>query len=152
MNPIEAIYRIQAAYARIYHACHGQHQNQQTSAPGLSQRDATILAHLDRASPITPTLLAKHLGVSKSTMSEAIKFLVAQGYVQLGKNTDGRSHQLVLTDAGQQAMSACSVLETGKLSALLSVLSEPELSKAREGLELLAAASLRLTLKHKGES
>nr|WP_315393088.1 MarR family winged helix-turn-helix transcriptional regulator [uncultured Duganella sp.] len=117
----------------------------------MSQRDATILAHLDRQAPITPTLLAKHLGISKSTMSEAIKFLVGQGYVHLGENIDKRSHQLMLTEAGQKAMSACSVLETDRLVALLSVLSEGELLKALEGLELLAAATFRLTLNQKGE-
>jgi DNA-binding MarR family transcriptional regulator len=151
MDIIQTIYRIQAAYPRIYHACHGQHQNQQTSASGLSQRDATILAHLDRESPITPTLLAKHLGVSKSTMSEALRFLLDKGYVHLGSANDKRSHQLVLTEAGQKAMSAGSVLEVERLSALLSVLSEPELMKALEGLELLAAATFKLTLKNKEE-
>ncbi len=84
-------------------------------------------------------------------MSEAIKFLVGQGYVHLGENIDKRSHQLMLTEAGQKAMSACSVLETDRLVALLSVLSEGELLKALEGLELLAAATFRLTLNQKGE-
>ena len=147
MEPTDAIYRLQAAYPRIYHACHGRHQNQHTSAPGLSQRDAAILAHLDRQSPITPTMLAQHLGITKSTMSEAIKFLAAEGYVQLEAGTDKRSHQLLLTGKGQEAMSSSSVLEAGRLAALLAALSAAELSKALEGMELLAAAAFRLTVK-----
>ena len=149
MNPIDAIHRLQAAYPRIYHACHGRHQNQHTSAPGLSQRDAAILAHLDRQSPITPTLLAQHLGITKSTMSEAIKFLVAEGHVQLEPGADKRSHQLLLTEKGQQAMSSSSVLEPDRLAALLATLSAAEQSKALEGIELLAAAAFRLTRRNR---
>jgi len=151
MNPIDAIYRLQAAYPRIYHACHGRHQNQQTAVSGLSQRDATILVHLDRQSPITPTRLAQHLGISKSTMSEAIKYLAAEGYVQLEPGTDKRSHQLLLTGKGQKAMSSSSVLEVDRLAALLATLSTAELSKALEGMELLATAAFKLTLKNRRE-
>ena len=84
-------------------------------------------------------------------MSEALKFLVDKGYVHLSATNDKRSHQLVLTEAGQKAMSAGSVLEAERLSALLSVLSGPEIMKALEGLELLAAATFKLTLKQKEE-
>lgn len=82
-------------------------------------------------------------------MSEALKCLIDKGYVHLGSANDKRSHQLILTEAGQKAMSEGSVLEADRLSALLSVLSESELSKALEGLELLAAATFKLTLMNK---
>lgn len=54
-----------------------------------------------------------------------------------------------MSEAGQKAMGAGSVLEAERLSALLSVLSGPELMKALAGLELLAAATFKLTLKNK---
>lgn len=145
MNITKAIYSIQSAYPRIYHACHADHQANPANGMAISQRDATILAHLTFATPITQTQLARHLGIAKSTMSEAIKYLIAEDLVKREIATDTRAHLLQLTVKGQDIMSRNSVLEAGKLAAVLAHMSDTEVEKALAGLEILAQACLNLT-------
>lgn len=134
----EALVRVQAAYPRIYMACHSRHQNSRTTAHKLSQRDATLIAHLDEDTPFSQGDLAKHIGVAKSTLSEAVAGLEKTGYVH--RTVQGRQVLLTRTRAGTEAMSRGSVLESERLRRLLQSLSGPERQKAIEGLELLANA------------
>ncbi len=147
MDLSEFIYRIQLAYPRIYHACHADHQTTQASGIAISQRDATILAHLSSTETMTQAQLARHLGITKSTMSEAIKYLTGQGLLEMEVATDRRAHLLRLTDKGREVMSKNSVLEADKLAAVLTEMTLPEMEKAIAGLESLAQACFRLTLK-----
>ncbi|MCG2584396.1 MarR family winged helix-turn-helix transcriptional regulator [Massilia sp. TS11] len=143
MDLLDDMLRIQAAYPRIYHWCHrGQHHSQ-APAQTLTQRDAAILAHLDTARPVAQADLARHLGIAKSTMSEALRHLVAAGFV--AQQEQARAHLLVLTAQGRAAMGAHSVLEAAPLAQLLGALSAEERALAVRGLELLADAGWRLT-------
>ena len=137
MQVEEAILRIQTAYPRIYLACHSRHQNKRTTTAQLSQRDASLLAHLSETEAVSQKDLAGHVGLGKSTLSEAISSLEEMGYVV-------RNGAVLRTGAGTQAMSSGSVLETDRLGALLLMLSEEERTRAVDGLELLAAAARRL--------
>ncbi len=134
----EALVRVQTAYPRIYMACHSRHQNARTTAHKLSPRDGSLIAHLDEEKPISQGELAKHIGIAKSTLSEAVAALEQTGYVQ--RAVQGRQVLLTRTRAGTQAMSQGSVLETDRLRRLLQALSGPERQRAIEGLELLANA------------
>ena len=118
MDSAEAQHRIQAAYPRIYLACHSQHQNARTTPQKLSQRDATLLAHLHPTQETSQSDLARHIGVAKSTLSEALAVLEETGYV-LRRNgeTDSRGVQILRTPAGILAMSAGSVLDSARLPA-----------------------------------
>lgn len=138
MNADQALLRVQSAYPRIYLACHARHQNARTTALRLSQRDGTLLSHLNDTEPLTQSALAKHLGVAKSTLSEALTALERSGYVTRGKQ--GRQVFLLRTPAGARAMSGSSVLESIRLRRLLNALTGPERLRAVEGLELLAKA------------
>ena len=132
----DAILRVQTAYPRVYLACHSRHQNKRTTAAQLSPRDATLLAHLSETEPVTQNDLAAHVGIGKSTLSEAISGLEEMGYV-------ARNGAVYRTAAGSRAMSSGSVLETPRLRELLSHLSPEERLRAVEGLELLAAGARR---------
>ncbi|MBI3726714.1 MAG: winged helix DNA-binding protein [Burkholderiales bacterium] len=147
MEKTEFIYRIQSAYPRIYHACHADHQPTTASGLAISQRDATILAHLNSTDAMTQAQLARHLGITKSTMSEAIKYLLGQGLLEIEVATDKRAHLLRLTEKGIDVMSKSSVLEADKLAAVLAEMTATEMEKAIAGLELLALACFRLTMK-----
>lgn len=138
----EAIRRVQFAYPRIYLACHSHHQNARTTPDGLSQRDASILAHLSAKTPVLQADLTRHLGLAKSTVSEALRGLVDCGYVERIPVGDGREQPLRLTDRGVEAMSDSSVLESSRLARVLSQLAEPDRERAIAGLELLAQAAL----------
>jgi len=141
MNLQQALVRVQSAYPRIYLACHTRHQNARTTPDKLSPRDATLIAHLDEAKPLSQATLARHVSVAKSTLSEALSWLEEMGYV--ARTTKGRSVLLVRTAAGTRAMSRGSVLESGLLRQLLRTLSGPEREVAVEGIELLAMAAER---------
>ncbi|MCH8621176.1 MarR family transcriptional regulator [Undibacterium sp. TS12] len=149
MNTFDIIYRIQSAYPRIYHACHADHQPSPDKAVAISQRDATILAHLSTSRPMTQAQLARHLGITKSTMSEAIKYLSGLELIDAQLSSDKRVRLLRLTAQGQDIMSRSSVLEADKLAALLAEMSAAEINKALAGLEILAQACFRLVDKRK---
>ena len=139
----DAILRVQTAYPRVYLACHSRHQNKRTTAAQLSPRDATLLAHLSETEPVTQNDLAGHVGIGKSTLSEAISSLEEVGYVV-------RNGAVYRTSAGSKAMSGGSVLETARLRELLSHLNAEERRHAVEGLELLAEGARRAS-KHSKE-
>lgn len=145
MTVKEAAIRVQFAYPKIYLACHSQHQNARTSQAGISQRDASILAHLSRAEAIPQNVLARHLGLAKSTLSEALAWLEKCAYVS--REPDDRDPRVVrirLTDRGQEAMSGGSVLQSERLNLLLEQLSKEDRTRAVDGLELLARAALTI--------
>jgi DNA-binding MarR family transcriptional regulator len=145
MQVDEAILRVQAAYPRVYLACHSRHQNKRTTSVQLSPRDATLLAHLSETDGIAQTDLAAHVGIAKSTLSEAISVLEEKGYVV-------RNGAVLRTPAGSKAMSSGSVLETVLLRNLLARLDDQERRRAVEGLELLADAARRTRPHKKGKN
>jgi DNA-binding MarR family transcriptional regulator len=130
------VQQVQVAFPQIYLACHTRHQRKRSTAHRLSSRDASILAHLDVSAPITPAKLAAHLGVARSTLSEALKRLEALGYV--GGGDARRRTSVVLTTAGATAIADTSVLETPLLQRALAKASAQELRAIARGLTLLA--------------
>jgi DNA-binding MarR family transcriptional regulator len=140
----ECVTRIQSAYPRIYLACHSRHQNAQSTEDRISQRDASLLAHLSEKTPVGQGELARHMAVAKSTLSEALAGLEDRGFVirQAGPD-DARGTLVRRTREGTEAMSGGSVLESARLRRLLARLSEDELRRAVEGLELIALATER---------
>jgi hypothetical protein len=77
----QSVVRVQAAYPRIYLACHTRHQNARSTADKISQRDGSLLAHLDEARAVGQSDLARHMSVAKSTLSEALAGLEECGFV-----------------------------------------------------------------------
>src|SRR4051812_14099090 len=77
----QVIHVVQVSYPQVYLACHTRHQRKRSTDHQLSQRDSAILSHLDLTRPTSPSRLATHLGVSRSTVSEALKRLTSLGFV-----------------------------------------------------------------------
>ena len=142
----EALIRVQAAYPRIYLACHSRHQNARTTPDKLSQRDASLLAHLDERQPISQADLARHVGVARSTLSEALSGLEEHGFVlRKGNEQDGRGTLIERTEKGTKAMSNGSVLEPERLRIMLQTLTGDERRRVVDGLELMARAGERIS-------
>ncbi len=141
----QAIESVQLAFPQVYFACHTRHARQRSSAAHLSTRDSAILVHLDRTDPTTLSDLARHLDLAQSTLSEALTKLERYGYVskRSGREIDRRQVGLTLTAKGVAAVRASSVLEAGRLGAVLTRLSPRERAKAVNGLALLAKACRR---------
>src|SRR3954471_9867026 len=99
----QAIHIVQVSFPQVYLACHTRHQRKRSTEHRLSPRDASILAHLDTEWPITPARLATHLGIAKSTLSEALKRLIALGYAGNAAPASRRASQVMLTPKGARA-------------------------------------------------
>lgn len=141
----QAVERVQFAYPQIYFACHTRHERGRSTAHQLSLRDAQILVHLDRNTPMTVTALARHLGLAASTLSEAITNLAALGYAEKTAVAprDRRAVGLRLTDKGVAAVRETSVLEGARLAAVLRRLAPSDRRRAIEGLSIFADACRR---------
>jgi DNA-binding MarR family transcriptional regulator len=136
---------VQAYYPRIYLACHIQHIHRTPARANLTETESSLLAHLDQQQPIRASELARHMGVSRSSMSATIKRLMQLGYIASAREAeDARALALRLSPAGARAMQAGSVLDTERVALLLSQLSPAERNKAVEGLGLLARAADRV--------
>jgi DNA-binding MarR family transcriptional regulator len=141
---------VQACYPQIYLACHTRHTRRRSSTVHLSATDGSLLAHLDERAPVSPSVLAGHLGVAASTLSASIKRLTALGYIaRTARAGDGRVVELRLTARGAAAMQASSVLEARRVRSMLANLDVDSRRRALDGLALLADAA-RIMSRTKG--
>jgi len=149
----DQILQVQQLYPQIYVACHLDHVKAASSNVRLSARDAGILAHFRDTVDVQPSILARHLGIARSTMSQALKKLTALGYVAKQKNlSDHRKIRLQLTEQGRNAMQAASVLDQAKVEILLRQLTAAERDSALAGLALLAKAAGQAMLEAKSKA
>ncbi len=141
---VDPVTEIQRLYPRIYLACHVQHVKARSNAHSLSARDSTILAHVGADQWESPSRLARHLGITLGTLSEATTKLEELGYLEVTVDpNDERRRRLRLTTRGVEAMKGASVLDTERLKALVKRLSEEERQQVVHGLRLLADAAAR---------
>ena len=134
----QTVQQVQVAFPQIYLACHTRHQRKRTTAHRLSQRDASILSHLDQHVAVTPARLASHLGIARSTLSEALKRLHLLGYIENPSGDARRKTSVLLSERGAAAISDTSVLETPRLMHALEDATPAELRIIARGLNLLA--------------
>jgi MarR family transcriptional regulator, organic hydroperoxide resistance regulator len=139
---IETVLR---CYPQIYFACHRRHVRDPAAQAVLSAHQASILDHLDDVT-CTPLFdLARHMGVTASTMSLTVDRLERGGYVRRERSTEDRRRvDLRLTAAGLRIKKQQKVLEPELVGAVLARLDERRRRQALRGLELLAEASREL--------
>jgi len=138
----DAVRRLLELYPRIYFACHRRHVRDPKSHRVLSAHQGSILDHLDEREPLMLLELARHMGVTASTMSLQIEQLVRKGYVIRERDArDGRRLKLRLSADGARVREANSVLDTDRVSRMLSRLSPGERAAGIAGLALLAKAA-----------
>jgi DNA-binding MarR family transcriptional regulator len=142
MRNKEIVDRVLDMYPRIFHACHSRHVRDPKTREAVSTNQARVLDHLDDLEPTSLMGLARHMGVSASTMSLTVDRLVRRGYVTRSRDAgDGRVVNLRLTAAGARLKDAQSVLDPSRVKAMLSRLSPEERQDAVRGLGLLARAA-----------
>jgi DNA-binding MarR family transcriptional regulator len=138
----QQVLEILRAYPQIYLACHVEHRTRGKSSTGLTSRDASFLAHVEDPAGSSPAQLARHLGISPSTLSAALARMEAQGLVSRDPNPgDARRRMVRLTPTGRSALAANSVLDPERVAALLARLGAAERDQAVAGLQLLAKAA-----------
>ena len=129
-------------YPRIYFACHMRHIRDPKTRRMLSAHQASILDHLDEREPVTLLDLARHMGVTPSTMSLHVERLVRRGYVLRGRDKrDARRLRLRISASGARIREANSVLDPERVRAMLSRLSAAERAEGVRGLAILAKAA-----------
>ena len=137
----DGVRRVMELYPRIYFACHTRHVRDPRTQRELSAHMASILDHLDEREPLALLDLAKHMGVTASTMSLQIEKLVRRGYVLRERDArDARRLQLRISQAGVRVREAKSVLDPARVRALLTRLTREEQDAGIAGLALLARA------------
>lgn len=140
----DAVASVMENYPRIYFACHTRHVKDPKTRRQVSAHQASILDHLDETEPTALLELARHMGVTVSTMSLNVERLVRRGYVRRTRDSqDRRRLRLLLTTSGLRLREASSVLEPARVSAMLDELDAEELARALKGLALLAEAAER---------
>jgi DNA-binding MarR family transcriptional regulator len=140
MDPgVELVLR---CYPQIYFACHKRHVRDEATQAVLSAHQASILDHLDDIQPTSLFDLARHMGVTASTMSITIDRLVRGEYVVRERAQDDRRRlDLRLTPSGVGIKKQKKVLEPELVAAVLARLSDRRRAQALRGLELLANAA-----------
>lgn len=147
-----AIQRMLNAYPAIFLACHRRHLRADQSGKGVTERQASVLDHLDPVRPTTLSKLAEHLGIGRSAMSITVARLVRGGYIaQSRDHQDGRRVGLTLTAAGMQVKAENSVLDPELLRRVLKRMSPAELESSLRGLESLAKQARILLRQRKRE-
>lgn len=132
-------------YPQIYFACHRRHVHDPQTRSVLSAHQAGVLDHLDTVEGTALLDLAKHMGVTPSTMSLTIDRLERGGYVTRSRNkTDKRRVDLKLTAAGARIKRQQKVLEPDLVAAMLARLDRTRRQEALCGLKLLAEAAVAM--------
>jgi DNA-binding MarR family transcriptional regulator len=134
-------------YPEVFFACHCRHVRDDRTGRSLSARLASILDHLDADEPVPLHILARHMGVTASTMSLQIDRLEAGGYVERKRDAgDARRVEIRLTAAGLRLNQRQKVLEPELVGALLRLLDPRDRRRALDGLDLLAQAARKMAL------
>ncbi|MFY9674753.1 MAG: MarR family transcriptional regulator [Terriglobales bacterium] len=146
------IRRLLAAYPAIYLACHRRHLREDEGGNALTERQASILDHLDAKRPMTLSRLAEHMGVGRSAMSIGVARLVRARYVARAKDRkDARSIGLTLTTAGARAQEQNTFLDAGLMRQMFRLMPATELERALEGVECFAKYANILLRRRKRE-
>ncbi|MGH9792596.1 MAG: MarR family winged helix-turn-helix transcriptional regulator [Candidatus Acidiferrales bacterium] len=144
MRRENATRRLMEFYPRIFFACHARHRRDPKSRRRISAHQGSILDHLDAVEPTSVNGLARHMGVTASTMSLSVDRLERLGYVTRARDAgDRRRVHLRLTSAGVRVKEAQSVLEPDRVHGMLAQLSPTGRDAGIRGLELLARAAER---------
>jgi DNA-binding MarR family transcriptional regulator len=141
--PVRAdIQQVLEGYPRIFFACHTRHRRDPKTRRRLSAHQASVLDHLDDVEPTNLMDLARHMGVTPSTMSLSVERLVRRGYVLRARDPrDRRRLRLRLSPAGVRIKEAQQVLEPDRVRGMLDRLALAERAEALRGLALLARAA-----------
>lgn len=139
MDPVRQVMKF---YPRIFFACHTRHVRDPKTSRTLSAHQASILDHLDEIEPTGLNDLARHMGVTPSTMSLTVDRLARDGYVKRAPDPrDGRRVALRITQSGARLRDQMTVLDADRVRAMLARLRPVERKEALRGLELLARAA-----------
>src|SRR5947209_1311267 len=128
MDPVRQVMKF---YPRIFFACHTRHVRDPKTSRKISAHQASILDHLDEIEPTGLNDLARHMGVTPSTMSITVDRLARDGYVKRGPDPrDGRRVALRITKAGARLRDQMTVLDANLVRKMLARLNAAQKREA----------------------
>lgn len=137
-----------AALPRIHQAFRTRSFHDAATGGRLTGHQLRILANLDDHDPTMIGEVAEHMGVTLSTMSLNLKRLEEGGFVARSRDpADRRVMNVRLTEAGRQARDATTLVDPGRVDAVLRLMSPEERSQAVSGVALLADATDRFRVR-----
>lgn len=131
----ERIREVQRLYPLLYFACHDSHAR----ADGLGESDLRLLHHIDARPGTFAAELTRHLGLSRSRLSEALKYLEGAGLIERAPDGGGRK-RIRLTRAGEDTLQSRDGLSPDAIGDILDGLDVEQQERVVEGLRLLARA------------
>jgi DNA-binding MarR family transcriptional regulator len=131
--------RFEAAYRRISRVLY------RPAELGLSGQALQVLRQVPAGGTISLTGLAGLLGLPKSTASVQVKALAGKGLLTRERDeADERRLRIALTEKGQDALAADTMLAPDRLAHALAALPDASRAALLAGLEELATVSERL--------
>ena len=110
-------------------------------APALSVPQFRALNFLSHEPGASLSAVAEHLGVTLGTASSTAERLVQQGMIARAAHpTERRRITLTLTPAGDQLLQNARRATRDRVAAVLGEISEDELQRVADGLDLLGRA------------
>ena len=135
MTRDDRIREVQRLYPLLYFASHDSHRR----SDGLSESALRLLHHISATPGTIAADLGRHLGLSRSRLSEALAALERQSLIQRTTGPRGRK-EIHLTDAGREALTSSEGIDPDTVGAILDQLSEAEQERVLEGLRLVQRA------------
>ena len=116
----DAVRQVMELYPRIYFACHTRHVRDPGNSPAPERAPGQYSGSLWMNTSRSPLLdLAKHMGVTPSTMSLNIERLVRRGYVSRERAAeDGRRLEAAHYAGRVRLRGSKSVLDPARVRAL----------------------------------
>ncbi len=141
-----AVDALLADYPEIWFACHQRHPRGPGAGQGLTERQATLLGHLERERGMPIGELARHLSITPGSMTVALARLERAGLVErIGLPGDRRLRPARLTALGQQVKREQAGFDVARIRAVLRRLPPVQRARALAGLSLLADAARAVT-------
>jgi DNA-binding MarR family transcriptional regulator len=147
---MDAVRQVMRLYPLIFFACHTRHVRDPRSRRTISTHQASILDHLDEIEPTGLNDLARHMGVTPSTMCITVDRLIRARYVARARDPrDGRRVALRITKSGARLRDQKTVLDPELVRAMLTRMTPGERKEGLRGLDLLARAAAESVARRK---
>lgn len=138
----DAVDAFLADYPQIWFACHMRHPRGPGAGRGLTERQATLLGHLERERGLPVGRLARHLSVTPGSMTVALARLERAGLVErTDAPGDRRLRPVRLTALGHRVQREQAGFDPAQIRAMLRRLPPAGRARALAGLALLADAA-----------
>lgn len=126
---------ISELYPLLYFASHTSHSR----SDDLTERDLRLLTHIGTEGCPSASGLARHLGIARSTMSEAIRSLEIRGLL-IRERTGSSRRPIHLTTEGLEAIRSDEGLDRRVISQIMNELSASQQNTVLNAFRLIAQA------------